>query len=159
VRSDNNLFKIFAVGFLLALIVYIASFSFIQRQREHNGPWLIVFQTDADNRPSIVISHTNLHIEPHTISFPEAKGPRPDFLKEIHFNGPITNVPFGEIVFQDPTFLPGTVMFNFWGHGVELMPRTMIIDQQEVPWHSKTNLTLTGEGKFERRKVKKPAFL
>jgi len=38
---------------------------------------------------------------------------------------------------------------------VELLPRTMIINQREISWNSTNNIVLTGEGKFERRKTKK----
>ena len=42
----------------------------------------------------------------------------------------------GEIVFQDSTFLPGTLTLKLFGHMVEFLPRVMIIDRREVPWAS-----------------------
>ena len=71
------------------------------------------------------------------------------------FNDPTkTNAPFGEIVFQDLTFLPGTVTFNFFGHEVELLPRVLIVDKQERDWKSSEVVFVTGAGKFSPRKKK-----
>jgi len=44
---------------------------------------------------------------------------------------------------MDTTFLPGTVAFQLFGHEIELLPRVLIIDHEEHPWHSK-HATLTG---------------
>jgi hypothetical protein len=65
-----------------------------------------------------------------------------------------TNVPFGEVIFQDLTFLPGTVTFNFFGHEVELLPRTLIIDKQEHAWKTGEVISITGPGKFQPRESK-----
>ena len=43
-------------------------------------------------------------------------------------------VPFGNCVFMDTTFLPGTITFQFFGHEIELLPRVLVIDRQEHPW-------------------------
>ena len=157
-RSDG-LFKILGLGFLLALMLYIVSFKWIQHQREYKGPWRVVFSSDNSSIPYLLVSQSTLKIEDHKITFENQKAPRPNLARVVYFNNPTTNAPFGEIVFQDPTFLPGTITFNFWGHEVELMPRTLIIDKKEIPWHSDTNIVVSGEGKFQRKPVKKPAIL
>jgi len=46
------------------------------------------------------------------------------------------DLPFGKCIFMDTTFLPGSVTFGLFGHTVELLPRTLIIDNQEQPWRS-----------------------
>jgi hypothetical protein len=40
------------------------------------------------------------------------------------------------MIFQDPTFLPGTVTMRLFGHQIELLPRVLTIDREEYPWHS-----------------------
>ena len=52
------------------------------------------------------------------------------------------DVPFGKCIFMDTTFLPGTVTFQLLGHEIELLPRILIIDHDEYPWRSNTNITL-----------------
>jgi len=51
-------------------------------------------------------------------------------------------VPFGTCVFMDTTFLPGTVTLRLYGHEIELLPRVLVIDQQEHPWISDSTITL-----------------
>lgn len=157
-RSDNNLFRILALAFLLALILYVATFKWIQHRREHKGPWQVTFQCDNQGMPSILIVQPHLGIDAVQIGFPEQRVPMTNYQRRVSFRNPIKRVPFGELAFQDPTFLPGTVSFNFWGHGVELLPRTLVINQTEIPWVSQTNILLSGEGKFERRPTKKPSI-
>ena len=78
-------------------------------------------------------------------------------------NGPITYVytrpdtnstPFGPIYFVDTTQLPGTVAVGAFGHVVEMIPRTLFVDFQEVPWVSGTNLTLLPDGKPSPERLK-----
>ena len=40
------------------------------------------------------------------------------------------------MIFQDPTFLPGTVTLRQFGHEIELLPRVLIIDKKEIPWRA-----------------------
>ena len=47
-------------------------------------------------------------------------------------------VPFGQCIFMDTTFLPGTLTFRMFGHELELLPRTLVVDHQEQPWRSGT---------------------
>src|SRR5687767_15255848 len=153
-RTDSVI-KTFGIGFVLALVLYIAGFSWIQHKREYKGPWIVTFASDEAGTPYLLVTQKHLQIEPHKIVFADQHIERTNLLRTVRFEGPTTNAAFGEIVFQDPTFLPGTVTFNFWSHEIELMPRTLVINKEEIPWHSKTNITLTGEGKFERKPVKK----
>jgi hypothetical protein len=155
----SDLPRVLITTFLIALVLYVASFKWIQYKRESKGPWNVTFATDAAGTPSLTILQPALNIQNVQITFPEQKIPETNLLQVVKFDKPTTNAPFGEIVFQDPTFLPGTVMFNFWGHGVELTPRILVINNQAVNWQSNTNIPVTGEGKFERRPVKKPFIL
>ncbi|MBA4148921.1 MAG: hypothetical protein H0X66_12465 [Verrucomicrobia bacterium] len=147
------------ITFVLAIAIYVIGFTWIQHRRESKGPWVVEFRTDPDGTPQLVISQETLNIQNQTITFSDQQLTEKNLSQIVRFDGPTTNAPFGEIVFQDPTFLPGTVAFNFWSHGVEFMPRTMIINKEEVHWNTRTNIVLSGEGKFERRPVKKPKFL
>ncbi len=155
----HELVKAIAITFVLALVIYIGSFKWIEHKRTSKGPWIVEFRSDSNGVPEVLVSQEALKIKDQRITFTDQQVPEKNFTKKVSFNGPTTNAPFGEIVFQDPTFLPGTVMFNFWGHGVEFMPRTMVINQQEIAWNTGTNIVLSGQGKFERRPVKKPFFL
>lgn len=154
----NELVKHGVIAFVIAAVVYFGMYRWIQHRREFRGPWEITFLSDAQGTPSLKVKESALNINDQLITFPDRKISETNLNTTILFSKAMSNAPFGEVVFQDPTFLPGTIMFNFWGHGVELMPRTMVINQKEVAWHSQTNLVLSGEGKFERRQTKQPMF-
>jgi hypothetical protein len=51
-------------------------------------------------------------------------------------------VPFGQCVFMDTTFLPGTLTLQLFGHEIELLPRVLVVDRQEHPWRPATAITL-----------------
>lgn len=147
-RTDG-LFKILATGFLLALVLYLGAFKWIDYQREHKGPWIIEFTTDSNGVPSLTVSQAFLKIPPHRLTFPETTVTETNYQRSIKFDHAVSKVPFGELVFQDPLYLPGSAVFNFWGHEVQIIPRTLIVDRKEIPWNSTTNMTVTGEGKYQ----------
>jgi hypothetical protein len=54
----------------------------------------------------------------------------------VEFREETPELPFGKIVFQDPTFLPGTLSMHLFDHKVELVPRVLFIDGKEYPWNA-----------------------
>lgn len=141
-RADG-LRKHLAVAFILALAVYALLYSAIEHRRARKGPWSITF-TQSDSAPTLVIDQPNLGLTnvqlrfvgppvptnvPSTLTF---RQPRP-----VPFE-----VPFGQCIFMDSTFLPGTLTFQLYGHEIELLPRVLIIDHEEHPWVSGSTLSL-----------------
>ncbi|MGP8199029.1 MAG: hypothetical protein ACLQU4_05940 [Limisphaerales bacterium] len=133
-RSDGSI-RHFAIAFAIALVLYIAGFSWIQHRRVFRGPWEITFATDAAGRPSLLISEPVLKIS-QKIAFPGRKIAPVNLARAQRFDKAVTNLPFGEMIFQDPTFLPGTVTMRQFGHEIELLPRVLIIDKKEIPWRA-----------------------
>jgi hypothetical protein len=147
--KSDRLTKILLIGFILALVIYFASFSFIQHRRTFRGPWNVEFSSDTTGIPNLLVKNPNLKIS-QKIIFPDHKIPEVNLAQQFTFDDPTkTNVPFGEIIFQDLTFLPGTVTLNLFGHEVELLPRVLIVDKQEHPWKTDQAVSITGEGKFK----------
>ncbi|MGD0815577.1 MAG: hypothetical protein ABSA83_18445 [Verrucomicrobiota bacterium] len=133
-RSDGSI-RHFAIAFAIAVVVYFAGFGWIQHRRVFKGPWEITFATDAAGRPSLLISEPVLKIS-QKIAFPDRKIASANLAREQRFDEAVTNLPFGEMIFQDPTFLPGTVTMRQFGHEIELLPRVLIIDKKEIPWRA-----------------------
>jgi hypothetical protein len=149
--KTERLPKILITAFVFALVIYVLMFSFIQNRRTRKGPWRITFQSDANGRPALMIEQTRLNIS-QKIVFANEQIAEKNLEQLRVFEDPNqTNAPFGEVVFQDLTFLPGTVTFNFFGHGVEVIPRVLTIDKQEHPWKNGETITVTGKGKFTPR--------
>jgi hypothetical protein len=65
--------------------------------------------------------------------------------RTLVFDHPITNIPFGRVVYFDTTFLPGAVVFDFFGAQVQLLPRTLLVTNREIPWRSDLRVLL-GDG-------------
>ena len=59
-----------------------------------------------------------------------------------------TNLPFGYVVFLDTTYLPGAVTMNFFGHEIELLPRTLVVNRKEVAWENGKVITMKPEEKL-----------
>ena len=133
-RSDGVI-RHFAIAFAIAVVLYIVSFGWIQHRRVFRGPWEITFATDGAGRPSLAISQPMLKIS-QRISFPNQKITPASLARVERFEEAVTNLPFGEMIFQDPTFLPGTVTMRLFGHEIELLPRVLIVDKNEIPWRT-----------------------
>jgi hypothetical protein len=138
--------KHFVLAFLLAAVGYAVFYQIIEQRRTHKGPWEVTFTTNNPaGTPLVVINQTKLAITNAQISFPEQPLPRPNMLGTLVFRQPKPvpyDVPFGQCIFMDTTFLPGTVTFRLFGHEIELLPRVLIVDHQEHPWLSETTTIL-----------------
>jgi len=143
--KPDALAKHLALAFLLALAVYVIFYEFIEHRRARNGPWQVTFRAGAAAAPAMVINQPQLAITNVQISFPGEASPASPAPVILAFNQPRSvpfGVPFGTCVFMDTTFLPGTVTFQLFGHEIELLPRALIIDQQEHPWRPDTIIAL-----------------
>jgi hypothetical protein len=131
-RSDG-LLKHLAICLLIAVVFYWAAFSWIEHRRAVKGPWEVTFRTDAAGTPALSILQTNLNVS-ETIVFPGQTVQPAHFSRAVSFARPPAALPFGELIYQDPTFLPGAVTMRLFGHQIELLPRVLSIDQKEHPW-------------------------
>ncbi len=136
-----------ALAFLIALAMYIIAYSWIENRRTRNGPWEVTFTADASDVPGVIVRQPKLKLEGIRLNFPRQSVPptnatvRFDQAREVPFE-----VPFGQCLFMDPTFLPGTLAFNFFGHEIQFLPRVLTVDRQEIAWQSGMVLNLTNHG-------------
>jgi hypothetical protein len=138
---NEGILKHLAIAFAIALVFYVAAFTWLEHRRVVKGPWLVTFRTDAAGTPSLCIAQPNLGIT-QSVSFPAQTSPPPNFSRTIRFVQGTTNLPFGDLVFQDPTFLPGTVTMRLFGHQIELLPRLLTIDHRQYPWKAGSQIEL-----------------
>ena len=136
-KSDNLLRHLW-IPFGIAIIVYIIAYTWIEHRRERKGPWVVHFTNSAAGAPALVVTETNLGIANLQITFSgETNASETNALmvfaqpKEWPYD-----VPFGKCLFMDTTFLPGTIVFDLFGHEVQLIPRVLTIDKKEIPWRS-----------------------
>jgi hypothetical protein len=130
---NEGILKHFALALAMALVFYLAGFNWLEHRRVAKGPWEVTFRIDAAGTPSLRIAQTQLGIT-QLISFPARKTQPPNLSRTVRFEQGTTELPFGEMIFQDPTFLPGTVTMRLFGHDIELLPRVLTIDKKEYAW-------------------------
>jgi hypothetical protein len=136
--------KHFILAFLIALVLYAVTYSAIEHRRTKNGPWHVGFIAETSGVPAIVIDEPKLGISHLKITFPGEHASTTN--STVIFDPPKAvpfDVPFGQCIFLDTTFQPGTVVFNLYGHEIQLLPRVLTIDKTEYPWQSDTTLAVT----------------
>ena len=133
------------VGLLLAVAIYAGGFALDQHLRTRRGPWEVTFTTEPSGAPAILVNQPKLNIANLKIVF------LGETATNVHgtvaFDFPQKPVPFGKVKFEDLTYLPGTVTFDFFGHEIELLPRTLYINRKAHPWSSNAGITLSSEDK------------
>jgi hypothetical protein len=125
----------FIGAFLVAILLYVVAFHLIEHRRAAKGPWVVSFVQNKEGAPTIVINHPEIGITNAKVLFEGAitnemsETLRFDTARPVPFS-----VPFGECVFLDTSFLPGTVTLRCFGHEIEMIPRVLIVDHQEHRW-------------------------
>ena len=142
--------KHFLIVFFVALALYVASFSWIEHKRNWKGPWVVTFSLGSSNVPTVLVNQKTMRLRDVKLVFEGATA--------ILSNGPETLVfdkprrappypaPYGEVVFFDTTFLPGSVTFRLFGNQVELLPRVLLVNQREIPWKSGAVISIPAKG-------------
>lgn len=144
----------FIIPFLLAAALYVLTFSCIERRRHVHGPWQVTFTRDSGGMPMLSVNQPYLKIQNVRIVFPNVRVEQPGGPQTLHFEQPPAPppfpAPFGQVIFLDTSFLPGSVTFRLYGHEVELLPRVMVVDQREIAWKSGSILALPArEARFK----------
>lgn len=134
--------------FAVCAVLYFGGFWVLQHWRVRRGPWEVTFRTSPAGVPEIEIAAPALGVRGVCVEFPGARLAAPLAGVTIRFDDPArrTAVPFGQVKFLDTTFLPGTVTFDLFGHEVELLPRTLIVDKREHAWRAGQRLSLPATG-------------
>ena len=133
------------VGALAGL--YLAVFYGCEHWRQHRGPWEVHFHTDAEGRPSIVIYQPRLNISSVEILFAGEQLTQTNLAQTVAFDRPGQPIPFGRVLFEDLTILPGVVTFDLFGHEVELLPRVLFADKRQIPWKTEMVVELSATNK------------
>lgn len=160
-KSDNPA-KHFIIPLLIALVIYAVAYGWIEHRRTRKGPWVVAFANSTDGPPAILINQPKVGVTNVQIVFTGETVPPTNSIGASALAGQPSNslhaprtthhgtatlvfdqaravpfdVPFGQCIFMDPTFLPGTLTFSFFGHEIELLPRVLMIDHREHPWQS-----------------------
>ncbi len=141
--NSSNPLKHFLFAFIIALVLYLVAYKWIEHRRTRNGPWDVTFNVE-NGKVVLLIQQPALKIQNVRLVFEGTKA-QTFSAQQLRFSDARTvpfNVPFGKCVFQDTTFLPGSVTFELFGHEIQMLPRVLTIDRKEIPWQSDTNIFL-----------------
>lgn len=144
--------KGFVALFFATLFLYITVYGGCMAYQRRGGPWAVTQDKLADGTPLLKIEHHVLLAGgPVTLTFPGETAParftNAPYLRI--FSQPNTNIfPYGPVVFLDTTVLPGSVAMDVFGHLVEMVPRTLLVDGHEVGWTPGTNIVVPMTGKI-----------
>ena len=130
--------------FLASVALYFGGFWLLEHLRVRRGPWEVSFRSETNGTPLLVIRQAHYGLDGVALAFPGAPAPPAAESATVRFDRPErqAEVPFGRVKFFDTTFLPGTVTFDLFGHEIELLPRTLILNGQEHPWRSGERIEL-----------------
>ena len=132
--------KPFLLVFLVVLALYLGSFYGLEFLRHRKGPWQLDFGANNQSEPTVIIRQpasqiTNLMLIFHGEKVTNNAG-------TASFDKVKQEPPFGRLLYQDLTFLPGVLTFDFYGHEIEILPRVLVVNKKEFPWQSGTTIDL-----------------
>ena len=144
--KKNEFIRNAVIIFILTLLFYVAGYNWIEHRRHFKGPWEVVFVTQTNGECSMRITQPALQIS-QTLKFAGEKSKGPATEVKMRFEQPIlelpSEVPFGKVIYQDLTFLPGVVTMHLFSHDIELLPRVLIVDKSEYPWRAGSEVVAT----------------
>jgi len=131
--------KHFGIAFILAIIVYACFYSCDAHLRHRKGAWEVAFSSEG-GEPMITIQEPKLGIRNVRVIVVAEK--ITNATETVIFDVPGRPIPFGRTKFEDLTYLPGGVVFDLFGHEVQLIPRTLSVNKKEVSWKNDTTIRL-----------------
>ena len=129
--------------FVAALVGYAVVYRWIEHRRVIKGPWVVTCTTETGT-PTLIVNQTTLGIRDVRVVFAGASVPS-NTTQAVEFSQARPwpySVPFGQCVFMDTTFLPGTIALEMFGHEIQLLPRVLTIDKVERPWRNGETIEL-----------------
>ena len=132
--------KSFVAAGAIILALYFAVFYGIEGCRAAKGPWQLTFAMTNDI-PAIDIFQPRLNISQkirfhgETVNFTNVP-------QTVAFDRPKRSAPFGKVIYEDLTQLPGVITFDLFGHEIELVPRVLVVNKRQIPWGSQPLLDL-----------------
>jgi hypothetical protein len=135
------------MAFAIIAVLYFALFYGLEFWKHRQGPWEISFSVDGEGNPGIVIYEPKLNISSVELLFPGEKAGPTNLVQRVAFDRPEKQLPFGKVMYEDLTTLPGVVTLDLFGHVIEIFPRALLVDKKEYAWKSELNIELSPTNK------------
>ena len=148
--------KSFVVVGAGVIAFYFVFFYGIEGCRHRKGPWEVTFATNATG-PTLLVRQNALKIDCLIMCAGETTTAT-NLPETIRFAVPKHAVPFGKVIYEDLTQLPGVVTFDLFGHEVELLPRTLIVNKRQIAWNSQRSVELWPTNKLAQPPKPRPSW-
>jgi hypothetical protein len=145
--KSDNIFRHALAAFLAALLLYAGLYALDQHLRTRKGAWEVTFIPDTNGAPSLIVEQPGLGIAGLRLTFAGERTTNAFSPRKVRFDRPAQDVPFGEVLYDDLMYLPGAVTLSLFGHEIEFLPRTLILDRKEIPWRSNATFELSARDK------------
>ena len=123
--------------FLVTLAIYATGFWFIESRRTAQSPWIVSYEVNATGHVTLEVRQQSLALGPVEIRFAAAttNAPLPKIQVTCNDPKPVPRpAPIGQCMFEDLTFLPGTVALKICSVDIQLLPRALSIGTNEFSW-------------------------
>lgn len=137
--SNDRLSRHLLIAFVLALGLYVAGYSIIEGRRTRHTPWRVEFTPETNSHSLLLtINQESLRLGPTQVRIrlaPDAGLPPTNSTVRFAEPHPVPFlIPGGSCVFQDTTFLPGSVALEIGRVPVQFLPRTLTVGTNEYSW-------------------------
>lgn len=156
-KQTDNILKHVAIVGVIAVVGYFGLYAVDSHLRQRHGPWEVTFAAETNGTPYLVVNQPAFGVRDVKVRFIGEQSPLTNAPVTVRFSEPNTKPAFGELRFQDATYLPGTVTLLAFNHEVELIQRGLVLDRRELPWQSGTlaELAPTNQAPPLREKARK----
>ena len=133
-KQPDNIWKHVAVVAVIAVVGYFSLYALDGHLRTRKGPWEVTFAVETNGTPYLLVNQPALGVREVKVRFPGETSPLTNAPVTVRFTEPNMKPAFGELRFQDATYLPGTVTLLAFNHEIELIQRGLVLDRQERAW-------------------------
>lgn len=141
-QKPDNILKHVAIVGVIAVVGYFSLYALDSHLRARKGPWEVTFATETNGTPYLVVNQPALGVREVKVSFPGEQNPLTNAPVLVRFSQPGLKPAFGELRFQDATYLPGTVTLLAFNHEIEFIPRGLVVDRRELAWQPGLTMAL-----------------
>src|ERR1041385_8441213 len=106
-KSRAPTLKAVAVTFVIALLFYLAAYSWLHKRQTGKGPWQVNFTTNSTGVLQLIIAQPALGISNVTIIFAGEQLASTNGIGTVAFARPRETTPFGRVAYDDLMFQPG----------------------------------------------------
>ncbi|MBI5802048.1 MAG: hypothetical protein HZA92_15160 [Verrucomicrobia bacterium] len=142
-QQPDNILKHVAVVGLIAVVGYFSLYALDTHLRSRHGPWEVTFAVETNGTPYLLVNQSAYGVRDVKVRFTGEHSPLTSAPVTVRFTEPNTKPAFGELRFQDATYLPGTVTLLAFNHEVELIQRGLVLDRQERQWQPGMTMDLS----------------